>query len=59
MIVCLWAAQRLPGAIARKVQGVGALLPLRAKCSGLKRSSHRPVAIARPACFFVANEITN
>lgn len=52
MVVCLWAAQRLPGAIARKVQGVGALLPLRAKCSVLKRSSHRPAAIARPGVFF-------
>ena len=52
MVTCLWAAQRLPGAIARKVQGVGALLPLRAKCSVLKRSSHRLAAIARPGVFF-------
>lgn len=51
MVVCLWAAQRLPGAIARKVQGVGALLPLRAKCSVLKRSIHQPAAIARPGVF--------
>ena len=47
MFVCLWAAQRLPGAIARKVQGVSAMLPLRAKCSVWKHSSHRPAAMAR------------
>ena len=51
MVACLWAAQRLPGAIARKVQGVGALLPLRGKCPVLERSRPRPAAIARPGVF--------
>ena len=32
MFVCLWASQRLPEAIASKVQGVVALLLRCAKC---------------------------
>mgnify|MGYP003601929919 CR=1 FL=1 len=51
MFVCLQAAQRLPGAIARKVQGVGALLPSRAKCSVWRRSSLRPAVMTSPAVF--------
>lgn len=47
MFVCLWATQRLPRAIASKVQGFGALLPLRAKCSLLRRYSQRPATMAR------------
>ena len=51
MFAYLWAAQRLPGAIARKVQGVGALLPSRAKCSAWRRSSPRPAAMTSPGVF--------
>ena len=47
MLVCLWAAQRLPRAIARKVHGVCPLRLLRPKCSVWKRSNHRPAATAR------------
>ena len=59
MFVCLWASQRLPEAIASKVQGVVALLLRCAKCSVWKSPSHRPATRAAPACFFAVNEITN